>query len=58
MQQILAKKRTFIQVGFPETDPFSLKKFHLKHTHAVVAIIIEHLSIKSAPQAVGSLRMP
>ena len=41
MQQIWAKKRTFIQVRFPDTDLyFSLKKYHLAHTHEAVAVII------------------
>ena len=35
------KKRTFTQVGFPDTDHFFfLKKYHLARTHVVAAIII------------------
>ena len=43
MQQIWAKKRTFIKVGFPDRLTqifFSLKNYHLANTQVVVAVII------------------
>ena len=47
----------FTQVGFPDTDPFLNITWQLARTHVVVAVIIQHLSIKSAQQAVGRLSL-
>ena len=54
MQQILGPK-CLHEVS--DTDKKNLVNYHLAHIHSAVAIIIEHLSIMSTLQTVGSLRL-